>query len=240
MNDKLLLQKRINIPNQYLNFLSFIHPHFDFVEDIDKYDNPKPYGIIYTGSYSDNVIPKLNRRTSNWIIVNNHHFDYDLTTTDGLIKYLLPINYTKLKNDKKQDALSVYTRMNYHTLLEKIKYCLITNSLLTPDDEDEQSVFSIFTALLSTEDILNSVYFSTVTKDNISRITSAILTFLIKVQSNNIKNEQVYYARLITQSNKRYGKHIKYAVSQFVKSKADKIIALHHLLLYLNRPTRIV
>mgnify|MGYP006325287067 CR=1 FL=1 len=74
-----------------------------------------PRGIIYIGSYSDKVIEKLNTITKKWIIVNNNHFDYDLTTSEGLLKHILPIHYTKLKTaankmeevlgDNKQDNI---------------------------------------------------------------------------------------------------------------------------------------
>lgn len=234
MNDKLLLQKRVSIPQQYINFLNFIHPDFEFVENLDNYDNPNPRGIIYVGSYSDKVIEKLNTITKKWIIVNNNHFDYDLTTSDGLLKHILPIHYTKLKNSKNNE-LSVYIKMNYGTLLDKIKQCLIANIDLSADDEITQSVYSLYTAILGTTDVLNYTYFNTVTKENVSRITSAVLTFLVKVQTKNIKSEQVYYSRLIMQSHKRYGKYIKSAINQFVKSKANRMVALHQLLLTLNK-----
>ena len=234
MNDKLLLQKRISIPQQYINFLNFIHPDFEFVENLDKYDNPNTCGIIYVGNYSDSLIEKLNSITHKWIIVNNNHFDYDLTTSDGLLKYLLPIHYAKL-NQLKNDELYVYTKMNYGVLLDKIKQCLVANIDLSADDEVTQSVYSLYTAILGTTDFLNYTYFNIVTKENISRIISAVLTFLVKVQTQNIKCEQVYYSRLITQSHKRYGKYIKSAINQFVKSKANRIIALHQLLLTLNK-----
>jgi hypothetical protein len=236
MNDKLLLQKRVNINNQNINFLNFLHPHFTFINDLSSYDNPNTFGIIYTGEYSDLIIDKLNTITNKWIIVNSHHFDYDLTTNEGLIKYLLPLNYIKIKNSK-TDLLSVYNKMNYNVLLEKIKLCLINNTLLSDDDIDsESSVYSLFTAILASQDILNFVYFNTVNKQNINLITSSVLTFLARVQSNTIKkDDSIQYTRLIAQSNKRYGKHIKSAVSKFIKSKFNKEISLYHLLTDLNR-----
>lgn len=234
MNNKLLLKRRVNLQNQYINFLNFIHPNFEFVDDLSLYENPDPIGIIYTGQYSDDLQERLNSITDKWIIVNSHNFDLDLTTTEGLIKNLLPVNYYKIKNSK-DDDISVYTNVSYDSMLEKVKLCLITNSLLEINSEADSSVYNLFAAILSTPDVLNSVYFNLVNKNNVSVMTSAILSFLNKVQSKNIRGAKVHYARLITQSNQRYGKVIKRAILNFVRSKNCKEIALHKLLLELNR-----
>lgn len=232
MNNNLLLRKRINFPKQNLEFLHFIHPQFEIVDDIDSYDNPFTSGIIYTGVYSDNLISKLNSITNKWIVVNAHHFDLDLSTNDGLIKNLLPLHYIKLKNSKDTDSF-VYN-ISYEALLDKIKISLINNSQLQVDESSDQSVYNLFVSILSTPDVLNNVYFNTVNKNNVSLIISSILTFLNRVQSQNIRGASVNYARLISQSNKRYGKKIKQAVSRFVKSKSNKEIALYNLLTDLN------
>ena len=125
--------------------------------------------------------------------------------------------------------------MNYESLLEKIKLSLIANIPLSCDAEEESSVYSLYQSILGTPDVLNSIFFNLVNKQNVSMITSSVLTFLNKVQSQNIRGASVYYARLITQSNLRYGKRIKSAISRFVKSKSNKEISLYHLLSELNR-----
>jgi len=236
MNDKLLLQKRINFPKdeKHIRFLNFIHPGYEIVNNINDYDNPTPSGIIYVGQYEDNIVERLNRITSNWIIVNEHHNDVDLSTNDGLIKNLLPLHYVQLKNSKLDD-INVYHKMEYDVLLEKIKYCLINNSLQTDDNSTDTSVYNLFAAILGTPDVLNREFFNIVSKKNVSLVTSSLLTFLNKVQSQNIKGASVHYARLITQSNQRYGKRIKQAVCKFVKSKANKEVALYNLLSDLNK-----
>lgn len=236
MNDKLLLQKRINFPKdeKHIRFLNFIHPGFEIVHNINEYDNPCPIGIIYVGQYEDSLIDRLNCITSNWIVVNEHHNDVDLSTNDGLIKNLLPIHYVQLKNSKTDD-ISVYYKMEYDTLLEKIKYCLINNSLQANECSADTSVYSLFAAILGTPDVLNREFFNIVSRNSVSLVTSSLLTFLNKVQSHNIKGASVHYARLITQSNQRYGKRIKQAVCRFVKSKANKEVALYNLLSDLNK-----
>lgn len=232
MNNNLLLRKRINFPKQNIEFLHFIHPRFEIVEDIDSYDNPFTNGIIYTGIYGNDLIGKLNSITNKWIIINAHHFDLDLSTNDGLVKNLLPLHYIKLKNSK--DACSFVYNISYEALLDKIKISLINNSQLQVDESSDQSVYNLFVSILSTPDVLNNVYFNTVNKNNVSLIISSILTFLNRVQSQNIKGASVNYARLISQSNKRYGKKIKQAISRFVRSKSNKEIALYNLLTDLN------
>jgi hypothetical protein len=234
MNDKLLLQKRINFNKDYIEFLYFIHPDFIIVDDLDgEFDN-KSNGIIYNGQYENDTLDRLKSFTQNWIIVNMHHFDLDLSTNEGLIKYLLPIQYIKIKNSK-SDSISVYNSVSYDCLLDKIKLSLISNTPISIDDENTQSSYLLFQAILCTPDKLNEVFFNLVNSKNISYITSSVLTFLNKVQSQNIKRDtNVYYARLITQSNERYGKRIKQAISHFIKSKANKEIALYHLVTELN------
>lgn len=234
MNSRLLLQKRINFNKDNIGFLNFIHPNFEIVDDLNKDYNPYASGIIYTGQYESDTVDVLKSITPNWIIVNAHHFDLDLSTNEGLIKYLLPIHYVKMKNSKTNE-LSVYNNMSYDSLLEKIKVCLISNLPLTYINDDDQSVYSLFQAILCTPDVLNNVFFNLVNKNNVSQITSSVLTFLNKVQSQNIRNASVYYSRLISQSYMRYGKRIKQAVGNFVKSKANKEIALYHLVTELNR-----
>jgi hypothetical protein len=237
MNDKLLLQKRIKFPKQSIGFLNFIHPGYEIVEDISEYANPLPVGIIYTGVYSDDIVSKLNSITKKWIIVNDHHYDLDLSTSEGLLKSLLPLQYTKLKNSK-TDSLYVYTKMGYDSLLEKVKTSLVSNMPLTHDNVAEQHVFSLFSSILGTRDVLNAEYFTLVNKHNVSAVTSAILTFLNKVQTNKVCGEKIPYARLIIQSNKRYGKRIHSAICRFVKSKASKEIALYNLLNDLNSQSK--
>ena len=82
---------------------------------------------------------------------------------------------------------------------------------------------------------LAEYYFNIVDRNNISVITSSILTFLTKVQTQNTSGSSIYYARLINQSYKRYGKYIKSGIYMLVRSKANKEIALYNLLSYLNR-----
>lgn len=235
MNSKLLLRKKINFNRDHINFLNFLHPNFKLISDINDDYDPYIRGIIYIGQFESDTVDKLNLITPNWIIVNAHHFDLDLTTNEGLIKNLLPIHYIQLKNSKSND-LSVYNNMNYDVLLERIKTCLICNLPLSYDCSDDQSVYSLYQAILGTPDVLNSVFFNLVNKSNASVITSSVLTFLNRVQSQNIRGASVYYARLITQSNKRYGKRIKQSISRFIKSKVtNKEVALYNLVTDLNR-----
>jgi hypothetical protein len=243
MNDRLLLNRRINFNKDYIEFLHFIHPRFCIVSDISNYDNPFTEGIIYIGTYVDDIISKLNEITPNWIIVNSHHYDLDLSTNEGLVKNLLPLHYVHINtavdknSSSKNNIIPIYNNKNisYAYLLEKIKICLVDNSPLKDDDIVNSSVYGLFSSIVSTPDALSTEFFRIVNKKNVSQITSSILTFLNKVQSNNIRGEPVYYARLITQSNRRYGKHIQKAISEFVKSKTNKEISLYRLLMTLNK-----
>lgn len=234
MNDKLLLHKKVNIQKQYIGFLKFLHPNFDYVEDLYNYYNPSVHGIIYIGKFSDQNLQKLKDITNSWIIINDKTFDVDLTTNENLVKYLLPLDYIRINKTKEKDS-HIYNSISYSELLDKIKICLLNNSLLCIEQEFDQSVFNLFAAILGTQDVLNYEFFNLVNKHNVSLITSSLLTFLNKVQFNNIKEASVYYARLITQSNKRYGKKIKNAILNFVRSKSNKEIALYKLLTDLNR-----
>ena len=231
MNSKLLIQKKINIQPQYIEFLNFIHPDYEIITDIDEYDNPFPIGIIYTGKYVDGITEKLNSITPNWIIVSNSHYECDLSTKQGLLKYLLPLYYYRLEKEKNH----VYDSVSYDTLIEKIKVSLITNSNLRFDEEDSNSVYPLFAAILGTPNILNEVFFTTVCKENVGYITSSILTFLNNVITQNVRGMSPHYANLIIQSNRRYGKRIKSAISKFVKSSANKEMSLYKLLTDLNR-----
>lgn len=239
MNSKLLLRHRVNIPNQYIGFLQFLHPNFELVDGKEvkwsAYDNPNPVGIIYADELQSDTIEQLDRLTKNWIIVNSHHFDDDISSNEGLFKTILPISYAQIKKNLKKDMIPVYNTMDYGTLIEKIKVCLIDNSQLQSDSVTKQSVYNLFAAILGTPDVLNTIYFNMVNSSNVSRIASSILTFLNKVQSQKIANEPVYYARLISQSNKRYGKFIKQGIHNFVKSNANLEIALYQLLSFLNK-----
>ena len=243
MNDQLLLKKKVNIGDA--SFLQFIHPNFRIVKNLDEYDDPQSYGIIYTGGCGNDIVDRLNSITDKWIIVNDKQFDVDLTTREGLVKNLLPLHYIQLKNEadkarakskngKTQQVKPLYEKMDYEVLLEKVKVCLIDNSNLTEDKLTDQTVYNLFVSILSTPDILNRQFFTIVNNRNIALITSSVLTFLSRVQSQNIADRSVQYARLIMQSNKRYGRHIKKAISDFVKSKTNSIISLYHLLVSLN------
>lgn len=231
MNDQLLLRRKVNIPSQYVTFLSFIHPDFDVVKDLDDYDNLYANGIIYTGPYSEKIVESLGDLNRNWIVVNEHHFDVDLSTNEGLIKNILPILYIKL-NKKRETP---YNEVSYAQLIEKIKISLIDNNPVVFEDIVDSSSYELYLSILGTDIQFNQTFFSIVNKNNVSLITSKILTFLSKVQTMNIGNASPIYARLITQSNRKYGKHIKQAIAQFVKSKSNKIVALHRMLVFLNQ-----
>lgn len=232
MNDKLLLKKSVNISN--IEFLQFLHPNFDLVKDINEYDNPFPNGIIYIGPSINNLHDKLNSFTSNWIIVNNHIFDVDLSTNDGLLKNILPLQYAKI-NKLSKDNNPAYKRIAYDVLIEKIKICLIDGSQLTFCEDERQSMFNLFKAILLPPSNFESVFFTTVNKDNINIATSSILTYLNNVQYKILPKDNIYYANLILESNRRYGKHIKSGIRKYVTSKANSEIALFQLLSYLNR-----
>ena len=36
MNNRLLLQKKINFNKDYIGFLNFIHPNFEIIDDLNK------------------------------------------------------------------------------------------------------------------------------------------------------------------------------------------------------------
>lgn len=232
MNDKLLLHKSVNIQEDHLSFISFIHPSFEYVKDLNSYDNIYTNGIILCGKNSDTSIEKLNSITDKWIIVDTHRFDIDLTTNEGLLKNLLPLQYIKLRNE---DKLKFINMMKYDCLLDQIKACLINNGSIQVDDSENQSVYLLYNSILGTQDVLNNVFFTTVDKNNVTSITSSILTFLNKVQTQNIRGASSHYANLIIQSNKRYGKKIRQAICRFVRSKANKEVALYNLLIDLNK-----
>ena len=103
------------------------------------------------------------------------------------------------------------------------------------DESDDMSVYNLYQSILGTPDVLNAVFFTTVNKNNVSLVTSSILTFLNRVQSQNTRGTSIYYSRLIIQSNLRYGKRIKQAICRFVKSKSNKEVSLYNLLVDLNR-----
>lgn len=233
MNDKLLLRQKVNILTPHVEFLQFIHPHFKCVDKIDEFDDIYTDGIIYKGVLHDDTVSRIEQYTRNWIIVNNHRFDIDLSTNENLIKYLLPINYIQIK--KNNDLLSECNKIKYESLLEKIKLCLIDNRPLSFNDDNDNSIYCLFQSILMTPQKLAEYYFNIVDRNNISVITSSILTFLTKVQTQNTSGSSIYYARLINQSYKRYGKYIKSGIYMFVRSKANKEIALYNLLSYLNR-----
>lgn len=232
MNDRLLLHKSINIQGDYVKFISFIHPHFEYVEDLSSFDNPRTNGIIFIGKSSDESRKTLNSITSNWIIVDSHHFDVDLTTNEGLLKNLLPVQYIKIKND---DKLKLIQLLRYDQFLDLIKISLISNEPIKLDLLEDQSVYLLYNSILGTRDVLNNVFFTTVNKSNALSISSSILTFLIKVQTNNVRGASPHYANLIMQSNKRYGKKIKQAICRFVKSRLNREAALYNLLTDLNK-----
>lgn len=232
MNNKLLLNKSVNIRDDYLGFISFIHPCFDYVSDISSYDNPRTNGIIFCGKHNDAIINSLSTITKKWVIVDNQFFDVDLTTNEGLIKHILPVHYAKLK---KEDKLNLINSLKYDQLLEQIKICLVSGSSIQLDSTEDQSVYYLFNSILGTQDVLNSVFFTTVNKTNVISITSSLLTFLNKVQSKNIYGASSHYANLIIQSNIRYGKKIQKAIYRFVRSKANKEVALYNLLIDLNK-----
>ncbi len=142
----------------------------------------------------------------------------------------------QIKNKAVKDSsMPVYNTMEYWLLLDKVKLCLIDNSPLQCDKFSEHSAYTLYTAILGTPDVLNSVYFNMVDSRNVQRIASSILSFLIKVQSQQVNVSSVYYARLIAQSYRRYGKYIKQGISNFVKSKSVLEVSLYQLLAFLNK-----
>lgn len=235
MNDKLLLRKRVKIEQEYIKFMSFIHPSFEYVSDLDVYDNPLPKGIIYTGEYDSCIAEKLDKITKNWIIINSHNFDVDLSTNEGLIKYLLPVSYLKTVKSSMKDDIDVFKNIKYSLLLEKVKVCLITNSSLVLDDLSETSVYDLFRSILGTPECLSKQFFYTVNSKNVKTVTSSVLTFLTLVQTKNIRGKKPGYASVIMNSNLKYGKYIKSAISKFIKSKANLEISLYNMLVYLNK-----
>lgn len=233
MNSQLLLKHKVNLSKQYISLLNFIHPDFCTISNIDQY-NSNMAGIIYNGEFYIGLTQKLNELTNNWIILSSKTYDTDLTTNEGLVKYLMPISYAKLKNVYDDNRKHVYNNISYDTLLEKIKFCLINNTPLT-FNQTENNVYNLFCAILSSYDILTNQYFSMVDESNIDYITLSILTFLSKVQINSVNGLSNGYASLIKRSNMKYGKYIRFGIATFVKSKANKIIALYNLLTYLNK-----
>lgn len=235
MNDKLLLRHKVNISSNNIYFLNFIHPHYEIIDNLDDYENPKVLGIIYTGKVSENTVSHLNSLTKNWIIINEKDFDVDLTSNEGLVKSLLPVYYNKIKTCTPKNEIPVYNRISYESLIEQIKCMLISGEPIKEESRSNSSVYTLFESILSTPLNLSRVYFSIVNDKNINILVSAIFTFLSKVQTKSVYRENANYARLIEMSNKRYGKYIKSGILKYAVSKCKKELALYNLLTYLNQ-----
>ena len=234
MNDKLFLKKKVNIKNNHIGFLNFIHPHFNVVDNLYEYDNPLTHGIIYTGKLENDTISIIEKITNKWIIVNNFNYDVDLSTNEGLIKNTLPLDYVNIKSSDSLYKDFLYN-ISYDSLIEKIKICLIDGSKLKYDGSHDASVYTLFNSLLCFDRVFDETFFNTVSKDNINVITSSLLTMLNRTQSVNVKGVSDAYANLIVQSNRRYGKRIQPNIIKFVKSKSNAILALYSMLASLNR-----
>lgn len=233
MNNKLLLNKTVSIND--IQFLQFLHHDFDVVSDIYEYDNPCPAGIIYVGKTVEDLQSKLESITHSWIIVNNHKFDVDLTTNDGIIKNILPLQYIKLASRLKDKHSSVDKIMSYDECLDKVKICLINCAPFTVDEDNKTSVYELFRSILFPQTTFEKVYFETVTRENVNLIASSMLSILCRVQSKSVPRDKPHYARLITESNTRYGKYIKQAIYKYATSRAKKEVALFQLLSFLNK-----
>lgn len=251
MNCNFLIKKRVKFPIENIEFLNFIFPHFDIIgKQLDKlsgfinrsssledYHNHNCDGIIiFTDSIESDFMDQLNVLTDKWIIISDVKCDIDLSTNESMLKHFMPFHYLKLNKMSKDGEVNVYNTVTYSELLEKIKVCLIENKSIafsTRNDCDNMS--QLFASILQQSDRFNSIYFSTVNSNNVAYVTSSVLTFLGKVQSNSTKGESAGYSQLITLSHSRYGKHIKNAVKNFVVSKANAEISLYNLLSYLNK-----
>ena len=141
----------------------------------------------------------------------------------------------KLLKSSKDKYFSVNKLMSYDECLEKVKVCLIDGSPFTIDNDKQISVYDLFKSILLPPNTFEKIYFNTVTKDNINIVSSSVLSFLTRVLYKDLPKSNPHYARIITDSNIRYGKYIKHAVYKYVTSKSKKEIALFQLLSFLNR-----
>lgn len=234
MCSRLFVGHVVNIKNTYVNFLQYIHPHFEIVSNLDGYDRPDSNGIIYTGNYNDGIKEYLSRITPSWIIVNAHHYDIDLTTNEGLYKSTLPLHFFHDTKKSKKEEVPAYKKVVYDELIDYIKLSLICNTPLNIDDTTSRSLYSLFVAILGVPDMLSLTYFKMLDDVSINVIISSVLTFLTRVNEQQYLGVSTAYARLISQSHQRYGKRIKGGILRYIKSKAKPEISLYQLLLYLN------
>ena len=234
MCSRLFIGHVVNIKSMYVNFLQYIHPHSEILSSLSGYDRPDSNGIIYTGNYSDDIKEQLSRITSDWIIVNAHHYDIDLTTNEGLYKNTLPLHFLQDTKKIKKEEVPAYKRVDYETLIDYIKLSLVCNTSLNIDDTANNSLYRLFVAILGVPDMLSITYFKILSGVNINVITSSVLTFLTRVNEQQYLGVSTSYARLISQSHQRYGKRIKSGILNYIKSKAKPEISLYQLLLYLN------
>lgn len=218
----ILVGKKVAIADPYL--LQFFYPRFSVVSDLNQ---PIDYskGVIYTGIVSGSTQQRLTWLTRGMFIIVSQYGDVILETPKDFINTFMP--YLSDKADK-------YLDYPMDEFIPVLKQHWILNRRIVYYKEVNQGVYALFRAMSSSKNDLYSAYFSLLETMPSYKIASSVLTFLQRVYTQNYDGAGSEYKLSINKAYLKFGKNIKQAILQYVKSNQSPEVALFFLLDSLN------
>ena len=213
-----LIGKKVAITDPYL--LQFFYPRFTVVSDLSQ---PIDYskGVIYTGQLLGSVQQKLTWITRGLFIIVSPYGDIKLETPQDYIKAFMP------KFENISDKYLDYPIDEFIPLLKQ--YWILQRRILYYK-ESNQGVYALYRAMSSSKYEMYTAYFSLLKDMPINHIASSVLTFLQRVQTQNYDGASSGYKLSINKAYLKFGKKIRQAVLQYVKSNQSPEVALLFLL----------
>lgn len=217
-----LIGKKVTISDPY--FLQFFYPRFSIVFDLNQ---PIDYskGVIYTGLISESIHQRLTWLTRGLFIIVSQYGDITLETPKDFINAFLPMY---------SDKADKYLDYPMDEFIPVLKQYWIIQRRIIYYKEANQGVFSLYRAMTSSKTELYNAYFSLLEVMPIHKIASCVFSFLQRVQIQNYDGAGSEYKISINKAYLKFGKKIKQAVQQYVKSTQSPEVALFFLLDTLN------
>ena len=214
----ILLKKKVSIYDPFL--LLFFYPSYTLVSDINScIDYSK--GVVYTGNVNDNILKRLELLTMGNYILLSEFPEISLQKPSDFISTFFP----HIK--QKKDAYDVYSMDEFIPLLKK--YFILKKTPPLPESEDI-SIFQLYKSMLSSKTVFEKEYISLLDKMSANVISSSLLTFLLKVETQNYTNCSPSYKKLINSAYLKFGNKITSCVREFLESSQKTEISTFMLI----------
>lgn len=215
-----MINKTVNLD---VDKIQFLYPNYSIQSYVSFLDKDKD--VIYVGKLFNGLIPYLEKNTKSFINTVGTP-DLDLSSDKALAEYIFSLRGVAFEEHILDflDALDEVTRWYF------LKVFYLSGKFVYPVSKSKSSMYQLFKSVTSPMGDCLKTFVQVLKEYPFPVIESSFLTFINKVEHQDIKNISPMYSKLIKQTYSKCGSRIKSATLKYAKSSHTEVDFLNYIL----------